>query len=67
MLARLTARRFGDSLLPEKNGRVRRSMPRPNTRTKRFIDQVKGRPVYLPISERTLEFDGNGTCVASGC
>jgi L-ascorbate metabolism protein UlaG (beta-lactamase superfamily) len=39
---------------------------RPNTRAKRFIDQVKGRPVYLSISGRTMEFDGNAKCVA-GC
>ena len=40
---------------------------RPNTRTKTFIDQVKGRPVYLAISGRTLEFDISGSCVAGGC
>jgi L-ascorbate metabolism protein UlaG (beta-lactamase superfamily) len=40
---------------------------RPNSRTKKFIDQVKGRPVYLAISGRTLEFDGSGNCVAGGC
>ena len=40
---------------------------RPSTRTKAFIDQVKGRPVYLAISGRTLEFDGNGRCIAGGC
>jgi len=39
----------------------------PNSRAKRFIDQVKGRPVYLAISGRTLEFDGSGKCVAGGC
>ena len=39
---------------------------RPNTRTKRFIDMVKGRPVYLSLSGKTLEFDGNAKCVA-GC
>ncbi len=38
-----------------------------NTYTKAFIDQVKGRPVYLGISGRTLEFDGSGTCMAGGC
>ena len=38
-----------------------------NTRTKLFVDQVKGRPVHLGISGRTLEFDGNGSCVAGGC
>jgi len=40
---------------------------RPNSRTKKFIDQVKSRPVYLAISGRTLEFDGSGNCVAGGC
>ena len=40
---------------------------RPNTYTKSFIDQVKGRPVYLGISGKTLEFDGSGTCMAGGC
>jgi hypothetical protein len=39
----------------------------PNTNVKRFIDLVKGRPVYLAISDRTLEFDGSGTCMAGGC
>lgn len=40
---------------------------RANTRAKAFIDQVKGRPVYLGISGRTLEFDGSGSCMAGGC
>ena len=40
---------------------------RPNTYTKAFIDQVKGRPVYLGISGKTLEFDGSATCMAGGC
>jgi L-ascorbate metabolism protein UlaG (beta-lactamase superfamily) len=39
----------------------------PNTNVKRFIDLVKGRPVFLAISDRTLEFDGSGTCMAGGC
>ena len=39
---------------------------RPNTYTKAFMDQVKGRPVYLAISGRTLEFDGSASCEA-GC
>lgn len=39
---------------------------RPNTYTKAFMDQVKGRPVYLAVSERTLEFDGGASCKA-GC
>ncbi len=39
----------------------------PTTRAKVFVDRVKGRPVYLGISGRTLEFDGSGTCMAGGC
>jgi len=38
----------------------------PATRTKAFIDLVKGRPVYLALSGKTMEFDGNAKCVA-GC
>jgi hypothetical protein len=37
-----------------------------NTRTGAFIDLVKGRPVYLALSGRTMEFDGGAKCVA-GC
>lgn len=40
---------------------------REGTRTKSFVDQVKGRPVYLGISGRTLEFDGSASCMAGGC
>jgi L-ascorbate metabolism protein UlaG (beta-lactamase superfamily) len=38
----------------------------PNTRTRKFIDLVKGRPVYLSLSGRTMQFDGAANCVA-GC
>lgn len=38
----------------------------PNTRTRAFIDLVRNRPVYLSLSGRTMEFDGNAKCVA-GC
>jgi L-ascorbate metabolism protein UlaG (beta-lactamase superfamily) len=38
----------------------------PTTRIKAFMDQVKGRPVYLPLSGKTMEFDGNAKCV-TGC
>ena len=38
----------------------------PNTRMKAFIDLVKNRPVYLALSGRTMEFDGNAKCIA-GC
>lgn len=40
---------------------------RPNTYTKAFIDHVRGRPVHLAVSGRTLEFDGGGLCMAGGC
>jgi len=36
------------------------------TKTKQFMDLVKGRPVHLPLSGKTMEFDGKGRCVA-GC
>ena len=39
---------------------------RPDSLTARFIGLVKGRPVHLAISGRTMEFDGKGKCVA-GC
>ena len=39
---------------------------RPNSRTKMFIDLVKGRPVYPALSGRTMEFDWDAQCVA-GC
>ena len=38
----------------------------PNTRMKQFVDLVKGRPVHLALSGRTMEFDGSAKCVA-GC
>jgi L-ascorbate metabolism protein UlaG (beta-lactamase superfamily) len=38
---------------------------RPNTQTAALMKQVKA-PAYLAISERTMEFDGKGKCVA-GC
>lgn len=37
-----------------------------SSRTAAFINLVKGRPVHLAISGRTMEFDGKATCV-SGC
>jgi L-ascorbate metabolism protein UlaG (beta-lactamase superfamily) len=36
------------------------------TKTKQFIDLVKGRSVHLPLSDKTMEFDGDAKCVA-GC
>ncbi len=38
----------------------------PTARAKTFSDLVKGRPVYLALSGKTMEFDGNAKCVA-GC
>jgi hypothetical protein len=38
----------------------------PTTRSKAFMDLVKGGPVYLARSGKTMEFDGNAKCVA-GC
>ena len=40
--------------------------PRPASRTAAFMALVKGRPVHLALSGRTMEFDGDGKCVA-GC
>ena len=37
----------------------------PGTRTEAFIKAVKV-PVHIPLSGRTMEFDGDGKCVA-GC
>ncbi|MFO1323971.1 MAG: MBL fold metallo-hydrolase [Burkholderiales bacterium] len=39
---------------------------RPSSRTAAFSGLVKGRPVYLALSGKTMEFDGDGKCVA-GC
>ena len=38
---------------------------RPNTQTAALMKQIKT-PVYLAISQRTMEFDGKGKCI-SGC
>jgi L-ascorbate metabolism protein UlaG (beta-lactamase superfamily) len=38
----------------------------PKTRTARFIDLVKGIPVHVPLSDKTMQFDKNATCV-EGC
>jgi L-ascorbate metabolism protein UlaG (beta-lactamase superfamily) len=38
----------------------------PGSRTSQFSDRVKGRPVHLPLSGRTMEFDGEAKCVR-GC
>jgi len=39
---------------------------RPQSRTAAFIALVKGRPVHLALSGRTMEFNGKAKCVA-GC
>jgi L-ascorbate metabolism protein UlaG (beta-lactamase superfamily) len=38
----------------------------PGTKTAKFVSLVKGIPVHLPLSGRTMEFDANVKCV-SGC
>jgi L-ascorbate metabolism protein UlaG (beta-lactamase superfamily) len=38
----------------------------PGTKTKQFIDLVKGRSVHIPLSDKPMEFNGNGKCV-TGC
>ena len=39
---------------------------RADSRTAAFMSLVKGRPVFLALSGKTMEFDGNAKCVA-GC
>jgi L-ascorbate metabolism protein UlaG (beta-lactamase superfamily) len=39
---------------------------KPNSRTAAFIESVKGHPVYLALSGKTMEFDSEAKCV-SGC
>ena len=39
---------------------------RADSRAAAFMNLVKGRPVYLALSGRTMEFDGDAKCVA-GC
>jgi len=39
---------------------------RAKSKTNQFIDLVKGRSVHVPLSGKTIEFDGNAKCVA-GC
>ena len=39
---------------------------KPGSRTADFVRLVKGRKVHLPLSGRTMEFDGKGKCLA-GC
>ena len=39
---------------------------KPESQTKKFIDLVKDPLVYLPLSGRTMEFNGDAKCVA-GC
>lgn len=39
---------------------------KPGTTTAKFAALIKGIPVHIPLSGRTMQFDGGGTCV-SGC
>ncbi|HUQ09303.1 MAG TPA: MBL fold metallo-hydrolase, partial [Steroidobacteraceae bacterium] len=39
---------------------------RAGTRSAKFIELVRGRPVHPAVSGKTMEFDGKGKCVA-GC
>ncbi len=38
----------------------------PGSKTKQFIDLVKGRAVHVPLSGKAMEFNGDALCVA-GC
>ena len=38
----------------------------PGTKTKQFIDLVKGWSVHLPLSGKMMEFNGDAKCI-SGC
>ena len=37
------------------------------TNLEQFINLLKGIPIHIPLSNRTMEFDGNGECVAGFC
>jgi L-ascorbate metabolism protein UlaG (beta-lactamase superfamily) len=39
---------------------------KPNSKTAQFKELIKDIPVHIPISGRTMEFDGEGMCV-NGC
>ncbi len=39
----------------------------PDTNLEQFINLLKGIPIHIPLSNRTMEFDGNGQCVAGFC
>ncbi len=39
---------------------------KPNSRTAAFMNLVRGRPVYLALSGKTMEFDGEARCL-NGC
>jgi L-ascorbate metabolism protein UlaG (beta-lactamase superfamily) len=39
---------------------------KPGSKTRQFMDLVKGRGVHVPLSGKTMEFDGEARCVA-GC
>jgi len=39
---------------------------KPGSKTALFKDLIKDIPVYIPLSGRTMEFDGEGKCL-NGC
>lgn len=39
---------------------------KPDSKTAQFKELIKDIPVHIPLSGRTMEFDGNGVCV-NGC
>jgi L-ascorbate metabolism protein UlaG (beta-lactamase superfamily) len=39
---------------------------RPGSKAEKFMKLVKGIPVHLPLSGKTMEFDGDAKCI-SGC
>ncbi|PYN34959.1 MAG: metal-dependent hydrolase, partial [Candidatus Rokuibacteriota bacterium] len=38
----------------------------PHTKTRQFMDLIKGSLVHVPLSGKTMQFDGSGKCTA-GC
>ncbi|MBI4522518.1 MAG: MBL fold metallo-hydrolase [Deltaproteobacteria bacterium] len=36
----------------------------PGTKTRQFMDLVKGRPVHVPLSAKMMEFNGDAKCLA---
>jgi len=48
------------------NEATKGGMVQPKSKTAKFMKLVKGIPVHVPLSGKTMEFDGNAKCV-SGC